>query len=172
VALDLFAEKGVPGTSIRDIAQAAGITEGLIYHYFPSKSALLQAVIKRYDFLEDVMSVGAQMEQAPAREAIIQVCLRFMQILTRNRKYVTMTNTEAHRDPEVARLLGEHVLPGLQWGQEFMESRIATGELRPHDAAVSVRLIHHCLVWFALMQEKLSPPLPAIDPETFVRSEP
>ncbi len=92
-----------------------------------------------------------------------------MQILTRNRKYVTMTHTEAHRDPEVARLLGEHILPGLQWGQAFLESRIATGELRPHDAAISVRMIHHCLVWFGLMQAKLSPPLPAIDPETFVR---
>jgi AcrR family transcriptional regulator len=169
VTLDLFAEKGVHGTSIRDIAQAAGITEGLIYHYFPSKSALLQAVIERYDFLEEIMRLGAQVEDVPVREALVQLCSRFLELLTRNRKYVTMIHTESMRDPEVAQSLGGHIAPGLAWAQGFIQGRIATGELRPHDAAVSVRLIHHSLLWFGLMQERLSPPLPPIDPETFVR---
>jgi AcrR family transcriptional regulator len=36
----LFAERGVAGTSVRDIAEAAGVTAGLITHHFGSKERL------------------------------------------------------------------------------------------------------------------------------------
>jgi len=39
-ALRLFAERGVAGASVRDIAEAAGVTAGLITHYFGSKDGL------------------------------------------------------------------------------------------------------------------------------------
>ncbi len=40
-ALALFGERGYAGTSTRSIAEAAGVAEGLVYHYFPTKEALL-----------------------------------------------------------------------------------------------------------------------------------
>ena len=43
VSLQLFAQKGYGNTTIRDIAKAADISIGLLFHYFPSKQALLQA---------------------------------------------------------------------------------------------------------------------------------
>src|SRR6478672_12126266 len=89
-ALDLFAEKGVRETSIRDIAQTAGITEGLIYHYFESKSALLRAVMERYDCLPEMTSIEGALDNLPAREALVQMGLQFLRLLSRNRKYVTM----------------------------------------------------------------------------------
>jgi len=39
-AIRLFAERGVAGTSVRDIAEAAGVTAGLITHYYGSKERL------------------------------------------------------------------------------------------------------------------------------------
>ena len=44
-ALELFATNGFHGTSMRDIARAAGVRESGIYHYFTNKEALLDAVI-------------------------------------------------------------------------------------------------------------------------------
>jgi AcrR family transcriptional regulator len=44
-AMSCFADEGYFQTTNRKIARKAGITEGLIYHYFPSKKALLQAII-------------------------------------------------------------------------------------------------------------------------------
>lgn len=44
-ALDLFAERGFHGTSLRDIARAVGIREGAVYHHFESKDALFEAVL-------------------------------------------------------------------------------------------------------------------------------
>lgn len=43
-ALEGFAREGVEATSIRDVAAAAGVSPGLVQHYFPSKAALRQAV--------------------------------------------------------------------------------------------------------------------------------
>jgi AcrR family transcriptional regulator len=42
-ARDLFSRKGFHGTSMPDIAQAAGISTGLIYYIFPSKEDILLA---------------------------------------------------------------------------------------------------------------------------------
>jgi AcrR family transcriptional regulator len=39
-----FARRGVRATSIRTVAREAGVSPGLVQHYFPSKSALREAV--------------------------------------------------------------------------------------------------------------------------------
>ena len=44
-ALDLFAEKGFFGTSMRELARAVGVRESAIYHHFANKDALLDAII-------------------------------------------------------------------------------------------------------------------------------
>lgn len=46
-ALELFAEHGFGSTSVKAIAQRAGVSPGLIYTYFPSKDDLLRAVFER-----------------------------------------------------------------------------------------------------------------------------
>ncbi len=43
-ALEGFARDGVAATSIRDVAASAGVSPGLVQHYFPSKSSLRNAV--------------------------------------------------------------------------------------------------------------------------------
>jgi len=46
-AAGVFAEKGFHPTTIRDIAQAAGIADGTIYNYFENKTALLIGILDR-----------------------------------------------------------------------------------------------------------------------------
>ncbi|GGS31494.1 TetR/AcrR family transcriptional regulator [Actinokineospora fastidiosa] len=46
-AISLFAAKGFGATSIREIADAAGVTKGGVYHYFESKDDLLFEVYTR-----------------------------------------------------------------------------------------------------------------------------
>lgn len=42
-----FADKGFAGTSMDDVAAAAGITKLIVYRHFPSKEALYEAVLER-----------------------------------------------------------------------------------------------------------------------------
>jgi len=55
----LFAEKGFDGTSVRDIAQLAGVNLAMISYYFGSKEKLLEALIEframyAYGILEEL----------------------------------------------------------------------------------------------------------------------
>lgn len=43
-ALELFARQGVEATSVRAVAAHAGVSPGLVQHYYPTKSALRDAV--------------------------------------------------------------------------------------------------------------------------------
>ncbi|WP_448206741.1 TetR/AcrR family transcriptional regulator [Azospirillum sp. sgz302134] len=45
-ALPLFARKGFTATTTKEIAQAAGVSEALIFKHFPSKAALHEAIFR------------------------------------------------------------------------------------------------------------------------------
>lgn len=44
-AQQLFATRGILKTTFTDIARHVGIARGLVYHYFPDKDALINAVL-------------------------------------------------------------------------------------------------------------------------------
>ncbi|MGS4344340.1 TetR/AcrR family transcriptional regulator [Myroides odoratus] len=46
VAEELFCQKGIDGTSIRDISKAAGINVAMVNYYFGSKSAMVTALFE------------------------------------------------------------------------------------------------------------------------------
>ena len=48
-AMRLFLEKGYHGTSIDNIAQAAGLTKGALYWHFESKEDLLKRIMKEFE---------------------------------------------------------------------------------------------------------------------------
>lgn len=47
-AFHLFAKVGFHGASTKKIAQQAGVSEGLIFHHFESKTAILLALVQRF----------------------------------------------------------------------------------------------------------------------------
>ena len=47
-AMELFQEKGYHATSISDILRRAGANSGSLYHFFPAKQDLLNAVLDTY----------------------------------------------------------------------------------------------------------------------------
>lgn len=49
LAATMFAERGLKATTVRDIADSAGILSGSLYHHFKSKEQMVEEVLK--DFL-------------------------------------------------------------------------------------------------------------------------
>jgi AcrR family transcriptional regulator len=90
VALETFAVKGFAGSSVRDIAHRARIRVSSLYHYFPSKEALYEAVLARMqdEMREAVlaaMSLGLDL-----REQARVVTGKFFDFLVANPAYVQL----------------------------------------------------------------------------------
>ncbi|KPM52103.1 TetR family transcriptional regulator [Frankia sp. R43] len=52
IAAQLFATRGFPQTTVRDIGDEAGILSGSLYHHFDSKEAMLAEILR--DFMENL----------------------------------------------------------------------------------------------------------------------
>jgi AcrR family transcriptional regulator len=48
IAARLFAEKGFRNTTVRDIADAAGILSGSLYHHFDSKESMVDEILRTF----------------------------------------------------------------------------------------------------------------------------
>src|SRR6185295_18316555 len=47
-ALKLFSHHGYGATSVRDIAEAASVSKGNVYHHFPDKESIFRALLDQY----------------------------------------------------------------------------------------------------------------------------
>nr|WP_308169805.1 TetR/AcrR family transcriptional regulator [Acrocarpospora catenulata] len=54
LAAELFARKGFQATTVREIAEEAGILSGSLYHHFDSKESIVDEVLRT--FLEDLVA--------------------------------------------------------------------------------------------------------------------
>ncbi|QQO22200.1 TetR family transcriptional regulator [Bradyrhizobium diazoefficiens] len=93
----ILAREGFEKASTNRIAEIAGVSVGSLYQYFPSKEALVAAVIDRHN--EEIMTI--------VRAAFVEVA--DMPIETAVRKLVTVA-IEAHRiNPNLHRVLAEQI---------------------------------------------------------------
>lgn len=72
VALKLFAEQGYAGTSIRDIAQALGVTKAALYYHFDSKEEILHALTEPVITELRGLAERASADPAPAPERLLE----------------------------------------------------------------------------------------------------
>jgi AcrR family transcriptional regulator len=61
-ARELFGEHGYEGTSIGAVLEASGVARGALYHHFPSKEALFDAVLDRV--VADIAAIAADAGRA------------------------------------------------------------------------------------------------------------
>jgi AcrR family transcriptional regulator len=66
IAARLFGEKGYDGTSLRDIAEASGITKAALYYHFPDKERLYEdVVVTRITALNDAVKEAITRSEDP-----------------------------------------------------------------------------------------------------------
>lgn len=86
----VFSERGVTNTSLNEIAVAAGVTRGALYHHFKNKLDLIDALLERVMMPITEMRTGAA-SVAPG-DPLGQIRLRAMHVL---RQAVGDTHTRA-----------------------------------------------------------------------------
>ncbi len=101
-SLRLFSEKGFARTSVRDIAQAAGITDAAIYYHFASKRDLFEALLDERGFTAALESLERAEITAGPTEAIPAMALRALAFVYQNLDLMKVLMVEAMADDPVA----------------------------------------------------------------------
>ena len=145
-ALEVFAAQGFDGTSVKDLAEAAGATQGLLYHYFPSKEALLEATLERHYFLPELRRIAAPESDRPAAEVLLELARGFARVLDAHRSVVQLMLREAPSNATVRQRLDRGREEGVRLVADYLASRVEAGELRPHDSDSSARLLFYAVL--------------------------
>ncbi|ATG46253.1 TetR family transcriptional regulator [Celeribacter ethanolicus] len=142
-ALDLFTEQGFDRTTVEQIARRAGVSKGALYLYFPSKDAVIEALVDRA--VGPV--VGEVVIQIERFEGDPRVLLkRFVPLFAarlsdpRIVAVPKLVVREAVSHPRLAEMYRERVigrvLPALA---TLFRQGVAGGHIRPVDPEMAVR---------------------------------
>ncbi len=115
-AMRCFASKGFAGTSIRDIAQAAGVATGLLYAHFDSKDTLLLSVFAQS--MQQVQSTFAEaLNPAPGEQPVATLVRAAVRTVRAHLPFWQLSYALRHQ-PEVLGTLG----PALEaWQQDIVQ---------------------------------------------------
>lgn len=159
-ALRLFSERGVSATSTRRVADAAGVSEGLVFHHFPTKRALLRGALdgRRYPPTEVARLLG-ESRDLPIAGFLGALSAIFVTQARADRpesRLFRLLLSEAPQNDDVYEHLQatERALVGLVG--RYLTARIAAGELRadlPVESAF--RSLMGSFVWFLWTHAKL-----------------
>jgi AcrR family transcriptional regulator len=134
-ALKLFAAQGFDATSTRQIAKEAGIAEGLIFHYFPTKASLLTAILEdrlegRRAFRTQLRPLLEDADNKPAPEVLRAVASGWLATLRKDEEIIVVLFTTAQTDPEVRAAWQGLIREGTELLTGYLAARVEAGELR------------------------------------------
>ena len=132
VALDLFAKQGFDATSTQQIANAAGVTQGLVFHYFGSKEGLLSAVLStRHSFTSGMADLLTEAETSPMPlgEVLRTLCTGWLDTLHHERSVTLLLAGLALTNPTFGTQLNEAIAATQRMLATVLERRRDAGEV-------------------------------------------
>lgn len=131
----LFARKGYDGTSLTDIAEAAGLTRAAVYYYFKNKEALLEAIIddNSRQPVERSLKIRREMASSPTEQLHEFVRMHVQSILGRQVQMKMINVTETALPEELSRKHQAAKRAFLEEFREIIRLGIQAGEFRPVD---------------------------------------
>jgi AcrR family transcriptional regulator len=104
LGVEIFSERPFDDVSIDDIAAAAGISKGLLYHYFPSKRDFYVAVVRHSaDEMQAITDTDPELEPLEALAAGLDRYLEY--VASHARGFATVLRAGIGTDPEVAAIV-------------------------------------------------------------------
>jgi AcrR family transcriptional regulator len=142
IALDLFGRKGYEATSMREIAEAAGVTKATLYYHFENKAAIIRGLAERYRQALDDLAFWAAQKPRPAPSVVLGAIadlvraqgVQFYRFLYNNAQAIRDFPLEDSRNFEIP----ESLYDALVYPDTSIEARI-----RAH---MAVHAIHTSLI--------------------------
>ncbi len=152
-ALRLFARHGYDRTSVKMIAQAAEISQGLLYNYFESKEHLLREIFEQS--MRDVYASFAEAEIARTAEERIERLVRSSFRIVRSHELFWRLSYGVRMQALVLEALGEEVPRWADTIRETLEGYFReAGAAQPElEAAILFALIDGVVQHYVLDPE-------------------
>jgi AcrR family transcriptional regulator len=150
-AFGAFAEHGYLGTSTRDLARAAGVTEVTLFRHFPTKEALFRAAVAEVSTLAQASPLPLEGDEPPA--ALFAAGLAIFRLLGENRGVLRIMLGEAGRHPQVGAAIFAEVERTLVHPLEQAIARWQEARaLRPGSPALLARAFLGMFFYFFLTE--------------------
>ncbi|MFD4428372.1 TetR/AcrR family transcriptional regulator [Nocardia sp. NPDC058497] len=152
LAANLFAERGLRATTVRDIADSAGILSGSLYHHFDSKESMVDEILR--GFLDDLF--GRYREIAAgglsSRETLEALVIASYEAFDRHHAAVAIYQAEAKnlRDVERFGYIRDFNTEFRDLWHKVLTAGVADGSFRPElDVELAFRFLRDT-VWVAV----------------------
>jgi AcrR family transcriptional regulator len=142
VARTVVAEQGADA-SLRDVARQAGVGLGTLYRHFPTREALLEALL-RASFDELTVRAG-ELEGSSAADAALLSWLRDFVVCAHKYRGVVSAMTTANADPESA--LHASCVTMRAAGTQLLARAQAEGVARPDIDGTELFALAAALAW-------------------------
>jgi TetR/AcrR family transcriptional regulator len=157
-AIDVFAKFGFRGTTTKQIARAAGVSEATIFLHFPSKEALYEAILEEVTQSQQPLTgILEGAGDAPLAEVLSSLAQAFMRKEHKDSALVRLALYSALEQHTLGCRLAEHHLGGpLQSLTRLLERAKERGEVRADvEPATAARALDSLLVHQVLFREVL-----------------
>lgn len=154
-ALDVFSRRGFHGATIREIASTAGLAEGTIYLYFPSKQEVLRGVI---GLIADdgPPPAPAQFPRGDDAGFLAAFIRSRVQTLARHASFIRLVVHEADLHEDVRREFFRRLHdPFVGRFRAYLDARIADGAFRPVNTEVTASICARMVMSYVMTQHVL-----------------
>ncbi|MDT4915976.1 MAG: TetR/AcrR family transcriptional regulator, cholesterol catabolism regulator [Pseudonocardiales bacterium] len=149
IAAGLFADRGLRATTVRDIADAAGILSGSLYHHFDSKESMVDEILRGFlDTLFDRYQ-GIVAQGLDPRRTLEAIVVASFEALDEHHAAVAIYQAEARRLAEQPRFdyIPQRLTEFRRMWHDVLKAGIADGSFRPDlDVELSYRFLRDT-VW-------------------------
>ena len=101
-SLRLISERGFARTTVRDIAQRAGITDAAIYYHFQSKREILEALVEERGFVAGLQQLERVSADLPLDQTLLWMAQGAINIMDENRDFLRLIFLEGLAGDESA----------------------------------------------------------------------
>src|SRR5512143_3853877 len=144
----LFGEKGYKGVSIRDIAQACGLTNAALYYHFKNKDDLYLAVLQDAHQRAVATLDAAARSGGSVRSRLKQLVDRYFEVMLAQRQSFQMLWRDLKNvdDVRASKLYADMRAGFMRPIRETIEAAQAKGEMVGGDAQLYARLLHGMMI--------------------------
>ena len=93
-ALELIAEKGIQGLTIKNLSKKIGVTEPAIYRHFENKSSILLTILNNFKQMASMMSGMIPTLEGTAFDKIEFMFSKIIQLFIESPSYISVIFSE------------------------------------------------------------------------------